>query len=407
MPKFDFDTLVDRSGSGNMKYIITPECVRNIGGITYSGAEMDFKTAPVIVEALKQKASGGLYGYTLCDDNYLEAVATWMKKRRNWEVALDWIVPTYGTIQSLSAAIRAFTQPGDGVIIQTPVYMLYQKMIVLNDRVVVRNPLLYRQGGYAMDFVHLEDCMAQENTKLMVLCNPHNPIARVWGPQDLARIAEMAQRHGVLVFSDEIFAEVVFPGHKASPYSTIARAAGNCIVSTSLGKAFNFTGFSHANMVIPDEAIRAAFRKQRDVDHYGSIDPFMYAAVSAAYREGSEWLDEMVKYVYQNVQCIQAFFSEHFPQVTVVEPQGTFVIWIDWRSLGLDEATLDDFLVHEAYFHLDQGSEYGLEGTGFTRMNVAAPRSEIEKSLERLLVAAQKRGFCRTREGLSAAGSPV
>lgn len=397
--KFDFDTLVDRSDSGNMKLIITPECIRAIGGITYSGAEMDFKTAPVIMEALKNKALGGLYGYTLCDDNYLAAVVAWMDRQRNWQVASDWIVPTYGTIQSLSTAVRAFTRPGDGIIIQPPVYQQYRKVIELNGRVVARNPLRYDRGTYSMDFAGLEKLMAEESARMMVVCNPHNPIARVWPRQDLEQVAELAQRYGVLVFSDEIFAEVVFPDREAAPFSAIANAADNCIVSTSLGKAFSFTGFSHANMVIPNERIRLAFRQQRDIDHYGSIDPFVYAALSVAYREGGEWVDEMVMYVRENARLIRAFFADHLPQVIVVEPEGTFVLWIDWRSLGLDEDALDDFLINEAYLHLDRGSQYGAEGAGFTRMNIASPRAEIKKSLERLLLAAQHRGF--------AAGQPV
>ena len=235
--------------------------------------------------------------------------------------------------------------------------------------------------------------MAQERNKLMVLCNPHNPIARVWGKQDLERLAGLARQYGVLVFSDEIFAEVVFPGYEARPFSTIDGAADHCIVSTSLGKVFNFTGFSHANMVIPNEAIRQAFRKQRDIDHYGSIDPFMYAAITAAYRRGGEWVREMVSYVFQNAVMIREFFAEHLPQVTVVEPEGTFVLWMDWRGLGLGEDALDDFLIHEAYLHLDRGSEYGPEGSGFTRMNIASPRAEIQKALGRLLDAARKRGY--------------
>lgn len=392
---FDFDTLVDRRDSGNMKDIILPEPVRRVGGITYSGAEMDFKTAPVIIEALTRKAQGGLYGYTLCDQNYLDVVVAWMQQQRNWKIQPDWVIPTYGTIQALCAAVRAFTDPGDGVIIQTPVYMRYKADIELNNRSAIPNPLLYRQGKYAMDFDHLELCMAQASNKMLVLCNPHNPIAKVWPRPDLERLAALAKKYHVLVFTDEIFAEVIFPGHECLPYSTISGALDNCIVSTSLGKAFNFTGFSHANMIIPNPDIRRAFRKQRDIDHYGSIDPFLYAAISAAYREGGPWLEAMVKYVYQNARLIGDFFAKNLPQLTVVEAEGSYVIWIDWRSLGLSEDALFDFLVNEAYLDLDHGSEYGVEGIGFTRMNIAAPRAEIEKSLARLLFAAQKRGFVK------------
>jgi cystathionine beta-lyase len=235
--------------------------------------------------------------------------------------------------------------------------------------------------------------MAQESTSMMVLCNPHNPVAKVWRREDLERVAALAKKYNVLVFSDEIFAEVIFPGYEAIPYSTLPDAFDHCIVSTSLGKAFNFTGFSHANMIIPNAQLMQAFKAQRDIDHYGSMDPFIYAAVCAAYRNGGEWLNAMVAYVHQNIQMIQQFFAKYLPQIIIAEPEGSFVIWIDWHALGLDEDALNDFLVNEAYLDLDPGSHYGVEGTGFSRMNVAAPRAEIEKSLAHLLTAAQKRGF--------------
>lgn len=391
--KFDFDTLADRTGAGSLKYLWTPEVVRRAGGISFAGAEMDFKTAPVIIDALTQKAQNGLYGFTLCDDNYLSAVVYWMRRQRGWLIEPEWVIPTYGTLQALTVALRAFTDPGEGVILQSPVYMLYREAIELNERVVVKNPLVYQDGHYAMDFAQLEQCMAEKKTRLMVLCNPHNPISKVWGREDLERLAAMADKHGVLVFSDEIFGEVTFPGHTAIPYSMVAGARDNCVVSTSLGKTFNFTGFSHANMIIPDEQIRQKFKMQRDIDHYGSIDPFVYTALCAAYHSGAEWVDAMIQYVHQNVCLIQNFFREHLPQVCLAEPEGTFVVWIDWRALGLDDDALNDFLLNEAYLDLDPGNQYGSEGVGFSRMNAATPRVEIEKSLDRLLSAAQNRGF--------------
>jgi cystathionine beta-lyase len=354
---------------------------------------MDFKTAPVIMDALARKAQNGLYGYTLCDETYLSAVVTWMRRQRDWPVEPEWVVPTYGTLQALTVALRAFTSAGEGVILQSPVYMLYREAIELNGRVVVKNPLVYQNGRYAIDFDQLEQCMAERSTRLMVLCNPHNPISKVWGREDLERLSALAAQYGVLVFSDEIFAELTFPGHTTIPYSTLAGARDHCIVSTSLGKTFNFTGFSHANMIIPNARIRQDFKRQRDIDHYGSIDPFVYAALCAAYQDGAEWVEAMLQYVYENIRLIQVFFHEHMPQVCLAEPEGTFVVWIDWRALGLDEDDLSDFLLNEAFLDLDPGNKYGSEGTGFSRMNVATPRAEIEKSLVRLLAAAQKRGF--------------
>ena len=391
--KFDFETLVDRTHAGNMKEIITPEAVRQAGSITYSGAEMDFKTAPVILEAFIKKAENGLFGYTLGDDEYLQAVQNWMSTQREWMIDKEWIIPTYGTIHSLATAIRAFTEPGDGIILQTPGYMRYKNPIDFNQRKAVINPLVLKQDTYEIDFAHLEECMADKNNKIMVVCNPHNPIAKVWPEKDLEKIASLAQKYQVLVFSDEIFAEVVFPGYYTLPFSSVAAAGNNCIVATSLGKTFNFTGFSHANMIIPNPEIRETFRHQRDVDHYGSIDPFVYSAVLNAYYHGGEWVEEMNRYVYENACLIREFFDQKFPQVKVCKPEGTFVIWINWKNLNLNEEELNDFLVNEAFLHLDPGHDYGENSFAFTRMNIAAPRAEIKKSLNLLLEAAEKRGF--------------
>jgi cystathionine beta-lyase len=390
---FDFETLADRRGTGNMKLLRTAAPVSEAGAISYAGAEMDFRTAPAVVDALERRARTGLYGFTIADRDYLDAVVGWMRERRGWKVAPEWIVPTSGTLQAISAAIRAFSRKGDGIIVQPPVYMMYNPAIEGNRRAILRNPLRYDRGRYSMDFDDLERCMAGRRVRLMILCNPHNPIGRVWEPESLARVAELAERHGVLVVSDEIFGEVTFPGHPAICYGSLERSRANSVVCTSLGKTFNFTGSSHANVIIPDRAIRDAFRAQRDIDHYGSMDPFIYAAVIAAYRHGGAWVDAMIRYVEENIALVRSSFSRHLPEVTIAEPEGTFLIWIDWRALGLAEEELERFLLHEARLELDRGSLYGKEGAGFTRMNVASPRDGIERSLGRLLCAARARGF--------------
>lgn len=393
---YDFDTLADRRNAANMKYMDAPATVLQAGGISFCGAEMDFKTAPEIIRALVDKAENGLYGFTVVDDEYLDATANWMKERRNFEIEKEWVLPTYGTLQSIAAAIRAFSDEGDGVVIQPPVYMLYNRVITLNKRVIVENKLHYDQGQYQMDFARLEQCFSLESTKIMILCNPHNPIGKVWDRETLTTLAILARKYGVLVISDEIFAEIVFENHYTVPYVTIEEAREHAMVTTSLGKTFNFTGFSHANVIIPSEEIRLRLKRQKEIDHYGSMNPFVRQAVVAAYTQGHRWLEEMIAYVYVNVRLLCAFFNKYMPQVTVSEPQGTFLVWIDWNGLGMDEDALNVFLVQEAALDLDRGSRFGAGGTGFSRMNLATPRAQLESSLARLLAAAERMGYTST-----------
>lgn len=392
--KYDFDTLVNRQNLGNMKYMTTPEIIKKMNVISYAGAEMDFKTAPVIIDALVKRAENGLMGFTLADEDYLSSICWWMKKMRNWDIKSEWIVPTYGTIHSVATTIRAFTREGEGVIVQPPVYNRYEQAVRRTKRKIVYNPLIHENGRYSMDFNNLEECMKVEKNKIMVLCNPHNPIARVWNRRDLENIAFLSEKYGVIVFSDEIFGEITFDDNEAFPYSSVAVLQSRAIVSTSIGKVFNFTGVNNANIIISDPVIREKFRIQRDSDHYGSIDPMVHAAVCSGYGiEGEKWVNAMKKYVWRNISLIKKFFNMNIPEITVSDVEGSFVIWIDWRKLGMDDDELYSFLLNEAYLELDRGINYGMGGIGFTRMNVATPGKNIEKSLELLLKAISKRGY--------------
>ena len=383
--KFDFDTLADRKSMGNMKYIVSSDQIKNKGIVSYAGAEMDFKTAPVIINALKKRTENGLFGFTIADDKYYDSIIWWMKNQRDWNVERESIIPTYGTIHSVATAIRAFTEEGNGIIVQSPVYYRYEQAAKRLKRKIVYNSLIYKNGCYSMDFNNLERCMTDSNNKIMILCNPHNPVGRVWKKNELEEVASMAKKHNIIVFSDEIFSDIVFDNNKVIPYSLINFAEENCIVSTALGKTFNLTGFNNANIVIPNKNIREAFLSQRNADHFGSIDPFVYSSVCAAYgREGARWVEDMIKYLKTNINYIMNFFNENFPMVKIIEPEGTFTIWIDWNNMNYTMEELDAFLNNEAFLELDSGENYGMEGNGFKRMNIATPYDQIVYSLQLL-----------------------
>jgi len=383
--KYDFEILVNRESIGNMKYIVSSQIIKEKGLISYAGAEMDFKTAPIIIEALKKRCDNGLFGFTLADEQYIQSIIWWMETQRNWKVDKESIVPTYGTIHSVATAIRAFTEPGDSIIVETPGYSRYEQAATRTGRKTVYCPLIYKDNYYTIDYEYLEKCMAEPRSKLMVLCNPHNPTGRVWKYEELKEIASLAKKHNVLVFSDEIFAEIVFDDNVTIPFNTIPEARDNSIVSTAIGKAFNMTGINNANMIIANPQIRNRFIQQRNADHFGSIDPMTHAALCAAYSvEGRNWLKEVIKYLKNNVEYIMDYFAENIPGVNIIEPEGTFMLWIDWNNADLDVKDIDSFLLNKAYLEMDSGINYGEKGLGFTRMNIAVPKNEIIKSMNLL-----------------------
>ncbi len=383
MQQFDFETLADAAPID----FGTPYHPEHT---VLAGAQLHLKTAPCILKALEQRVRSGLFGWTASDvPQYLDAVRGWMEQVRGWNIQRDWIVPSYGTLQAISAAIRAFTKPGDGIIVQSPAYVLYDRVIRNTGREKICNPLIYENGCYRMDFDGLETLMAKPENCLMILCNPHNPIMDYWEREDLKRVASLASRYGVLVVADEIFAEHVFADMPMTPYATLEEAMGNCIVCTSLGKSFNFTGTSHANIIIPEEHLRERYRRQRDEDHYGSLSPFMYTAVLAAYTpQGKAWIDALLAFVEENIQLVREFFARYLPQAVICRHRAGSLIWVDLRACGTQEQI--DRLFAKANITVDDGSQYGKEGEGFVRLQLGIPREELTRTLSRLLNAGRE-----------------
>lgn len=385
---------VDRRGIGSLQRSMTPKSVLDAGYTSFGGAEMDFKTAPCIIDAARRYAEGGLYGFTLPEDGYLEGICWWMEHARSWEVDPSWIVPAQGTIFSVAATIRMATDPGDAIIVQPPVYYRYEQAARRLGRRTVYNCLrLTDDGRYEMDFDDLERLMADPANKVLVVCNPHNPVGRVWPADDLRRIGELAQATGTVVVSDEIFAEMTFDGHVCTPYVSLPECVPNGITLTSIGKAFGTTGLNNANAIIPDPDMRERFTVQRTADHFGSIDPFAYACVKGAYTpEGLAWLEGARSYIAENARIVRAAVEGGLAPARMAPLEGTFVGWVEWRGLGLEGEELQRFLTDEALLAVEPGCEYGGDCARFSRINLAALHSQTSAAMERLVAAVGIRG---------------
>lgn len=382
---YDFETVVKKSRANLSESIMDPE-IRRAGNISFDGAEPFYPTAPVIRDAIIRMAENGNFGFTIMDQRYRDAVSWWMQNIRGFGIGQDWIVPTLGTIYSLATTIRLLTQPGESIIVTTPVYYRYEQAATRLERNTVKCPLKIGDGRYYIDFEAVEAAMARPDTKIFVLCNPHNPIGQIWTREELEKLSALAAKYDICVFSDEIFAENSLGDVMSPSYLTVEGAADHCIVATSLGKAFGTTGFNHANMLIPNAELREAFADRRTRDHYGSMDPVVYECLVAGYSpEGWDWIRESNAVMKKNMDTIKKFFAKHLPDVPVYGGEGSYLLWIDWRNRFNNEKELMDFLYHKAYFHVDAGSNY--DGPLFTRVSLACPHRCVLRALRTLELA--------------------
>lgn len=392
--RFDFDTLVNRDNHGSAKWSRRTDAEKAAGIVPMSVADMEFPCAPAIVAAVERAAQHAVYGYTDNDQRYLSAVSGWMKKRHGWDVPTDWIVPENGVVPAVSVAVRAFTQPGDRVLLQSPAYFPFNMMIECNGRVPLCSGLMLGADDlYHMDFDDLREKAAAPDVKLMILCSPHNPVGRIWTPEELRQVGEICRANDVIVFSDEIHFDLELYG-KHTPFSQAApEMLNHCVIATATSKTFNLAGLQLANMIIPGEATREAYRARMNADGYSNASYFGYHATIAAYTQGEPWLDAMLEYVRGNVRFFESWFAENMPAVRVLPVQGTYLVWTDWRALGIDDEALERLVRGEAMHVLDEGILFGAGGEGFMRYNLALPRAELEKALARLLKVAKAKGF--------------
>ena len=380
-----FDTVVDRRNTGSLKWDGL-QSRYGVSGDDYLPlwvADMDFPAPPAVVRALMRRAEHGIYGYPSNVPAYRQAVCQWLARRHGWTIQPDWIVSSPGVVAAVNLLIRAFTQRGDGVVIQPPVYHPFFRSVEDNGCRTLVNPLRWDGERYRMDFADLDQKLAQ--AKLLLLSSPHNPVGRVWTADELLEMGALCRKHDVLILSDEIHFDLVFAGHRHRVLATLSDdLAARTIVSTSPSKTFNLAGLQPGYSVIPDANLRRTFRRYAQACHVPEPNVFCLDATIAAYEEGGPWLTELLAYLSENVALLETFLAAEVPTVRVIRPEGTYLVWVDCRALGWNGPALERALLHEARVVCNQGYTFGPGGEGFIRINVACPRSVLMDALKRL-----------------------
>ncbi len=382
---FNFDEIIDRRSTNSIKYDFAEEMGKPTYVLPMWVADMDFKSPPEVTEALIKVAQHGIFGYSLSKKDYFDAVHYWFNTRFGWDVKKEWLIETPGVVFAISTAIRAFTDEADAVMIQQPVYHPFSEKIRVNNRKLVNNPLVYENGEYKMDIKDFESKIKEHRVKLFILCSPHNPVGRVWTKEELTEIGDICMKHGVIVVSDEIHADFIYEGYKHTIFSEVKQEyLDNTIICTAPSKTFNLAGLQVSNIFIPNKRLREKYKTEMKKAGYGSLNTLGIVACQAAYRYGAQWLDELMTYLTGNLNFVREFLKERLPQVKLVEPQGSYLIWLDFSGLNINAEELEDLILNRAKLWLNSGTIFGPEGEGFQRMNIACPRSVVEEAFLRL-----------------------
>lgn len=381
----NFDQIIERKNTNSVKYDCAAECGKPEGLIPMWVADMDFQAPRGVSERLEQVSKLGIFGYSTEGPGYFAAVRSWYEKHFNWQVDRRWLVKTPGVVFAAAMAVRALTEEGDGVLIQQPVYYPFGEVIEANGRRVVSSPLVLRDGIYKMDLQDFEQKILQRQVKLFILCSPHNPVGRVWTGEELEAVGEICLRHGVFVVSDEIHGDFTFKGHCHHVFADISpQFRDNSIICTSPSKTFNLAGLQVSNLFIANKKVRHRIKAEIQKTGYGNISLMGLAACQAAYETGETWLQDLKTYLAGNLDYLREYVNTRLPGIELIEPQGTYLIWLDLRKLGLSQDEQERFVTRDAGLWLDSGIMFGPEGEGFERMNIACPRDTLKKALNQL-----------------------
>lgn len=382
---YDFNTVTDRHNTNAIKTDLALARGKPADVLSLWVADMDFPTAPEILDALHKKIDHGIFGYSCLDDSFFEALADWMQTEHNFTFDRRDVVTTPGVVFAISCAIRACTKENDAVIIQTPVYYPFKNMILANKRTVVTSSLYEENGKWYIDFKDFEQKIIDNNVKLFILCSPHNPVGRVWTKDELSQLNQICLKHHVTVFADEIHNDFVFEPNVHTVFSSLSEeAAQNSIVSMSPSKTFNLAGLQFSTNFIKNPALKAKFRNQKDLTGYDEPSLMGLTAARAAYQYGRPWLSALKNHLNANRDFVRTYISEHFSKARLIEPEGTYLLWIDFSAYGFTDHEVDDLIVNKAKVWLDRGTMFGPEGACYQRINIATPQSVLEEALHRI-----------------------
>ncbi len=401
---YDFDRIISRKGTASTKWNMLQKGVGPdswcMDEARYFGenpvlpmwvADMDFPCPEPVVDALIQRAGHGIFGYTVRTNDYDAAVKSWMHRRQGWDIDPEWICTTPGIVPAIHFLVQTFIKPGQKVLVQKPVYYPFFRAIENNGGKIVSNNLVLDKGHYKMDFQDLDKKTSDPDLTLAILCSPHNPVGRVWSKQELMQFGRICAKNNVQVISDEIHGDLIFKGECFIPFATIEdEFSQNAVICTAPSKTFNLAGLNISNIIIPNKKTRSRFLKTlNSLGLVSALNPFGTLACETAYNKGEEWLDQVLCYIEDNLDFLCDFIDHHIPQISVIRPQGTYLVWLDCRKLGLDKRGLKKLMLEDAGIFLDEGFIFGSEGEGFERINIACPRSIIKEALGRMKRAVQ------------------
>ena len=381
----NFDEIINRKGTDCLKYDFAVRRGMPEDVLPLWVADMDFKTTSYVEDAVMERTKHGIFGYTESKEEYFQAVAGWMRRHHNWEIRPEWLIKTPGVVFALAMAVKAFTEKGDSVLIQQPVYYPFSEVIRDNGRVVVSNDLyLGEDNRYHIDLADFEKKIVGHHVKLFLLCSPHNPTGRVFTKEELTAMGDLCVKHGVKVVSDEIHNDFVFRGEH-TVFATVKKEYEQIsVICTSPSKTFNLASMLISNIFIPDRELRKRFRHEVDAAGISQLSALGLVAAKAAYEQGDEWYEQMMSYVGENIRYVKEYVKENLPGVTVIDGEGTYLMWLDFRGTGLNPEELDCRIIYEAKLWLDSGKIFGSTGAGFQRINVAAPKAILTECLERI-----------------------
>lgn len=384
-PSYDFDMIPERMGTNSVKYDLIKKTGRPEDTIPLWVADMDFPSPPEVLQALQNRIEHGIFGYSFPDEKYFDAVRNWFLKRHNWNTRFDCFLITPGVMFAISAIIRAITEKDDGILICQPVYYPFYNTIVDNGRKVVVCELQEEDGRYFVDYVDFEEKIKQNDVKVFLLCSPHNPVGRVWTKEELKTMGDICLRNGVFVISDEIHADFIFGNHTHTVFPTIRQEYEDiCAVCTSPSKTFNLAGLQLANIYIHNDEVRGKVKRELEKQSYTHPNVLAMVACQAAYMCGEKWLNDLLRYLEGNLRYLQTYVREKLPQVSIVEPQGTYLVWLDFRKCGLSDKQLKNMLINRSRIWLDDGYIFGPSASGFQRINIACPIATLQKALDRI-----------------------